>query len=110
MQLAATQPSSNRYTSDTEKRRLQAEAAERRAQEHARRGLGPLQNSAESPIRQELMGKIAAQYHMRSQVEPLGLALASTEQLKEHYTRLTKYIFFVFKHLPILNNIAYTNE
>jgi hypothetical protein len=86
--LAATQPSS-------EKRRLQAEAAERRAQEHARRGLGPSKISTESAIRQELIGKIAAQYQMRNQVEPLGLALASIDQLKDHYTRLTKLICFV---------------
>ncbi len=93
---ASAAPSRGYKPSDADKRRLQAEAAERRALEGARRGMGDPEKAKrlnESAARQELIGKISAQYQMRGLDAPLGLGIASLEQLREHYDRVTNGVF-----------------
>ena len=94
--VSAPEPSRGYQPSDSVKRRLQAEAAERRALEQANRGMGDPKKAkqlSESVARQELIGKITAQYQLRGLDAPMGLGLASLEQLREHYDRVTNGLF-----------------
>jgi hypothetical protein len=73
---------------DPQKRAAQLAAAEKRAIQEANRGLGPGSSKptelSESARKQELIGRIQAVYQSQSRDVPLGLTLASVEQLKNH--------------------------
>lgn len=74
-----------------DRRQLQLEAAEARAKAIAGRG-GVSEKKAkeleESHIKEDLIGKIQAYCAMRKKEEPLGLRLASVEQLKDTLRQL----------------------
>ena len=78
----------------TDKRAAQLAAAERRAALEARRGLaaGPARGVelAESGQRQELIGKINGHYQAQNKDAPMGLNLATVEQLKRHLESVRK--------------------
>ncbi len=71
-----------------ERRAKQLEAAEERARKEAQRGLAPgsrkSEELSESAKRQELIGRIQAHYAGLHQDVPMGLNLASPEQLRKH--------------------------
>ena len=79
----------------TEERRLkQLSAAEDRARKEAQRGLGAgpkrVEQISDSVRRQELIGRIQAHYANMRQDVPMGLTLASTEQLRKHLDSIKK--------------------
>lgn len=71
-----------------ERRAKQLAAAEERARKEAQRGLAPGSRKAEelsdTAKRQELIGRIQAHYAGLHQDVPMGLNLASPEQLRKH--------------------------
>ncbi|KAF4657330.1 hypothetical protein FOZ61_006351 [Perkinsus olseni] len=70
-----------------EKRQAAAEAAERRMKENQGRGLGSSEKAAqmtEAAKKQELIGRIREYYAARRLDPPLGLNLASVDQLRKH--------------------------
>ena len=73
---------------DPQKRAAQLAAAEKRAIQEANRGLGAGSVKAielsESARKQELIGRIQAVYQSQNREVPMGLTLASVEQLKNH--------------------------
>jgi hypothetical protein len=77
-----------------ERRALQLAAAEKRAEEHAHRGLQPSRKSKKAdyagttPGRLELLGRVKDEYMRHGQEEPFGLNLASEEQLQRHLEAL----------------------
>jgi hypothetical protein len=75
---------------DSEDRRAkQLAAAEERARREAQRGLAPgakkVDELSESARKQELIGRIQAHYYSLHREVPMGLNLASVEQLRKHY-------------------------
>jgi hypothetical protein len=76
-----------------DKRAAQLAAAEKRAIDNSNRGLrSPNKGTQlnESAKRQELLGRINAHYASMNKDPPLGLNLASIEQLKNHYEGVKK--------------------
>ena len=77
-----------------ERRAKQLAAAEDRARKEAQRGLGPgskrSEELSESAKRQELIGRIQAHYASIRQDVPMGLNLASPEQLRKHLDAIKK--------------------
>ena len=86
------------------KREAQLAAAEKRAVDSANRGLGSpgkgLQMN-ESAKRQELIGRIQAHYRSINKEPPMGLNIASLDQLKNHYDAIRKS-----SDLPTSNSIV----
>jgi hypothetical protein len=74
--------------SPEERRAKQLAAAEERAKKEAQRGLGPGSRRpselSESAKRQALIGRIQAHYASLNRDPPMGLSLASPEQLRKH--------------------------
>ena len=81
----------NTPLSAEERRQRQLAAAEQRQKEHAGRG-GVTEKRAqelqEQQIKEELIGKIQAYCAMRKKEEPMGLRLASVQQLKDTLNQL----------------------
>lgn len=76
-----------------DKRAAQLAAAEKRAVVNANRGLGSPAKGLElneSAKRQELIGRIQAHYRSVNRDPPMGLNIASLEQLKNHYDAIRK--------------------
>ncbi len=93
---SSSSPGKSWQRSEEDKRRLQAEAAERRAEELANRGMGDPEKARrlqENQSKQEWIGRIMGQYQLRNMEIPLGLSLASIDQLKQHYDRVIKLPF-----------------
>lgn len=80
--------------SDPEKRAAQLAAAEKRATMEANRGLGAGSSKgvelSEAARKQELIGKITAIYQSQNKEVPMGLHLASSDQLRNHLETLRK--------------------
>lgn len=76
----------------TDKRTAVLEAAEKRAAANASRGIGDKNRIAEmdnNAKRQELLGKITEWYLLTKKTDPpVGLRLASLDQLKAHMAAL----------------------
>ena len=79
---------------DPNKRAAQLAAAEKRAAQEANRGLSRHSSKgaelSESARKQELVGRIQAVYHSLNKEVPLGLNLASVEQLRNHLDAIRK--------------------
>jgi len=78
--------------SKEEARRKQLAAAEARQRESENRGLGSESKAKELKEKNEkedLIGKIKAWYELRKEEVPMGLGLASIEQLRATYARLS---------------------
>ena len=76
-----------------DKRAAQLAAAEKRAVAMANRGLGSPSKGVElneSAKRQELIGRIQAHYSSTNKEPPMGLNMASLDQLKNHYDAIRK--------------------
>jgi|LauGreDrversion4_2_1035121.scaffolds.fasta_scaffold25800_3 hypothetical protein len=76
-----------------DKRAAQLAAAEKRAVVNANRGLGSSSKGAElneAAKRQELIGRIQAHYLSTNKDPPMGLNMASLDQLKNHYDAIRK--------------------
>ena len=87
-----------------DKRAAQLAAAEKRAVVNANRGLGSPAKGAElneAAKRQELIGRIQAHYRSVNREPPMGLNIASLDQLKNHYDAIRKT-----SDLPTSNSIV----
>ena len=87
-----------------DKRAAQLAAAEKRAVVNANRGLGSPAKGVElneSAKRQELIGRIQAHYRSVNREPPMGLNIASLDQLKNHYDAIRKT-----SDLPTSNSIV----
>ncbi len=76
-----------------DKRTAQLVAAEKRAVANANRGLGSPAKGLElneTAKRQELIGRIQAHYYSLNKEPPMGLNIASLDQLKNHYDAIKK--------------------
>jgi len=76
-----------------DKRAAQLAAAEKRAIDSANRGLKSPNKAVElneSAKRQELLGRINAHYGSINKDPPMGLNLASLDQLRNHYDAIRK--------------------
>jgi len=73
-------------------RQRQLAAAEARQKENENRGLGSESKAKElkeKHEKEELVGKIKAWYELKKEEAPMGLGLASVEQLRATYQRLS---------------------
>jgi hypothetical protein len=78
---------------DVDKRNAQLAAAEKRAVAEANRGLRSNTKANElndSAKRQELIGRIQAHYGSLNKDPPIGLNIASLDQLRHHYDVIKK--------------------
>ena len=74
-----------------DKRRLNAEAAEKRMAQSRGRGVAnskKVDESEQAAIKAQYVGRITTHYQMRNEDVPLGLNLLSLEKLREHYQNL----------------------
>jgi hypothetical protein len=83
-----------KQVSPEERREKQLAAAEDRARKEAQRGLSSDSRKgaqiSESARRLELIGKIQAHYSILRRDPPMGLSLASVEQLQKHLDSIKK--------------------